>query len=177
MITWRKVGGFEAASSDYRIEHIGLSDDGKYCFMSTDDNWMEWIWDIHKNEIVWLKEYSGEDELLRPDLHEWIVNGYYEPLSDPRHGKYRIIGTRENHPLLENTTYDLHIASIMPTTDGYAPATLELIDNKTGELMHLLEFTDRSGDFASATFTPDGEMLAVATPWDITFFAPEVDLG
>ena len=143
--------------------------------MSTVDNWAEWIWDIHKNEIVWLKEYAGEDELLRPDIDEWIEGGYYKPLSDVLKGKYRIIGMRENHPLQQNNAYGLRIANIMPSTAVDYPGTLELVDSKTGELVQVLEFTDRTGEFASATFTPNGEMLVTVTPWDITFFEAEVD--
>jgi hypothetical protein len=173
VITWQQIGGFQAPNYDYRIEHVGLSDNGKHCFMATDDNWKEWIWDIQRNEVIWFKDYSGADELLRPDLSEWITNGFYEPLSDPLHGKYRIIGLREDHPLLENSTYGVRIANI--TADGTTTATLELVDSKSGELMQLLEFADQSGDFAYATFTADGSILAAVTPYDVTFFALEVD--
>lgn len=176
MNTGRKVGAFEAPNYDYRLDHVGLSNDGRHCFMASDSNSDEYLWDIAQEEFIWDETYSGENALLRPDLAEWIEDGYYAPLCDPLQGRYRIIGMFEDHPLLENQRHGLRITAIRSTTDDYVPASLELRDLVTDALVQRLEFKYRSGDFASATFSADGSMLAAATPWDVTFFAPQDDL-
>jgi hypothetical protein len=172
-MNWQKTGKHISGYITDRFAHAGLSSDGRYCFIADFDDQTYGVWSIYDQEVLWSEVRVDLDEPTYPALDHWIANGFIEIQSGPAKGSYRVFGCEENHPLLENSRYGLRITSVATAEkDDYA-GSLVLIETTSSQPAQRLEFDDASGDFAFASFSEDGSMLAVLTAYDITFFAPQ----
>jgi len=140
----------------------GLSADGRLCFVSAFQEETYLIWDIRSAKPICIED--GEQEVPdHPDLEDWMTDGYIQLDEGPGKGRYRIFGLLHNHPMLEAEGVALSI-------NGKNSEIL-LKDLSTGNLLQTLGYHSLSGDWAAASFSEDGSIIAVAEPYYITFFS------
>jgi hypothetical protein len=99
--------------------------------------------------------------------HEFAEYDLYDPDSGLAHyrGKqYRILGLHGGYPLLESPRGE----RLVLDTDS---ETLTVEQN--GEAIFSTSYENFSGDWAAATFSPDGRYLVLGCPYDFDFMILE----
>src|SRR5215471_15282147 len=77
--------------------------------------------------------------------------------------RHTLFGILHNHPMLEAEGVALIING--------KNSEIDLKDLSTGNLLQTLGYHSLSGDWAAASFSEDGSIIAVAEPYYITFFS------
>ncbi len=160
-ITWSKIGVYSTGDLIERIHHAGLSEDGRLCFIASFEEEIYLVWNIQEAKTIWIED--GEQITPdHPDLQDWISNGYIEIDEGPARGRYRIFGLFHNHSLSQFGETIIEIAK--------DSREVILTDTSTGHVLQRLRYEAFSGDWAFASFSDDGSVIAVVEPYYVTFF-------
>jgi hypothetical protein len=159
--SWEQVGVLGSGGMLERFWNAGLSDKGAFCFVTDLDDYWCWVYSRIDDKVIW--EARGYPEL--PRLSEWQKDGFVEIEDREARGRYRLFSLGENNPIEINEE-----DGILIITDT-ASDELVIVDNVTGEEFQRLKYKAFSGDWAFATFSDDGSVIAVVEPYYVTFFA------
>ena len=147
-----------------RLWHAGLSPDGRYCFLA-DCNEDFIVWDVQQARVVWREDESSPEDALHPELADWVdQDGYITIAEGPASGKYQIFGLQINHARCDDKTADLALR-----VEKKQKAVV-VVQRSSGRVLQVLEYEWFSGDWAFASFSYDGSVLAVIEPYFATFF-------
>jgi len=157
MIQWKRIGVCPATEYISRIWHAGINSDGSRLFISSvDDEYL--IWDVPAQNTIWRDHEQPEPSSL-PSLKEWIVDGHISLESPSLADRFRMFGLQHQYPLLKSHGQTIEINE----------ATHNLIIHESTETQSL-PFEAFSEDWAFASFSGDGNVIAVVEPYDVTLF-------
>jgi hypothetical protein len=160
-ISWSKIGVYSTGHLIERIHHAGLSEDGRFCFIASFEEELYLVWDIREAKTIWVED--GEQITPdHPDLQDWINSGYIEIDEGPATGRYRIFGLFHNYPLSQFGETAIKIDK--------GSQEVILTDASTGHVLQRLRYEASSGDWAFASFSDNGSVIAVVEPYYVTFF-------
>jgi hypothetical protein len=166
---WIRLGVFDDLTWGVeRLWSAGLSPDGRKCFVA-DSGWETYIiWDLQECEIIWkdeIKEMKG----VRP-LSYWLEKegGKLEINAGKETLRYSVFGFEVG----EGKIFDEEKKLRLSCSIGYgnSPSLLKITDTTDEKVVAELEYESLSGDWAFASFSEDGNVIAVIEPYFITFF-------
>lgn len=157
MPQWQRIGVCPAQESIERIWHAGINSDGTRLFIaSVDDEYL--VWDIVSQTTIWRdSEHPNPDSLKC--LDDWIVDGFVLLDSRALIDRFRIFGLRHQYPLLES-----HGQTLETDIENHSL----VIRDASGK--QSLQFEAFSGDWAYASFSGDGNIIAVVEPYNVTLY-------
>ena len=157
MIQWKRLGVCPATGHIERIWHAGINSDGSRLFISSvEDEYL--VWDIHTQNTIW-NDHEQPDPGSLQCLDDWIIDGHISLESPSLSDRFRIFGLNHQHPLLES--------------NGQTIETDEQNHNliiRASANTQSLPFEAFSGDWAYASFSEIGNIIAVVEPYDVTLF-------
>jgi hypothetical protein len=89
--------------------------------------------------------------------------GVYDPdsgLARYEGKEYRIIGLHDGEPILDQPDGEILLLDA-------ASETLAVV--RKGQTLFSMKYTNFSGDWAAATFSPDGRYIVLGCPYDVDF--------
>ena len=154
---WSCIGTCPDFQCGERLWHAGLSADGRLCLMANvDENYI--VWDIRNSEVVWRE--AGQVKLA-----DWAdENGYVSIEEGPASGKYRVFGLSVNHAKTKDESTDTVLL-----VDKKREVVL-VLQGSSGQTLQALKYECFSGDWAFASFSDNGEVIAVIEPYYVSFF-------
>jgi hypothetical protein len=161
---WTRVGVCRTFGVLERFHHAGLSADGRRCFVASVDDDVYAVWDIAAGSIVWIDDGSAGDSSL-PPLDEWADTDVLDLDLPAIGGRYQLFGL-----LRPAAVVDHPAAGLQLELDGHARELL--LRTRDGVIWQRLPYEAHSGDWAYASFSANGRMIAVLDPYVVTFFAP-----
>jgi len=157
---WTRIGVCPDFKCGERLWHAGLSPDGRLCFVAScyEDDFI--VWDIGQSKVMWRAESTG------PACLEEMLDkqGYVVIKAKPARGKYRIFGLNTNYAKAVHEADDLALELCL------TEETLFLRRHSTGETIESVRYEAFSGDWAFASFSDNGQVIAVIEPYFVTFF-------
>ena len=157
MTQWQRIGVCPATEHIQRIWHAGINTDGSRLFISSiDDEYL--VWDTVAQTIIW-RDHEQSNSTPFECLDEWVVDGHISLNSSTLTDRFRIFGLNHQHPLLESRGQ-----TIEPDIENH-----NLLVHDDGSIQSL-PFEAFSGDWAYASFSADGHVIAVVEPYDVTLF-------
>jgi hypothetical protein len=161
---WTRVGVCPAFDALERLHHAGLSSDGRHCFVASVDDDVYAVWDIAAGSWIWIDDGTDGDSPL-PSLNEWADADMLDLDLPAIGGPYQLFGLFRPPTIVDHPAAGLHIE-----LDGCARELL--LRTRDGAIWQRLPYDARSGDWACASFSANGRMIAVLEPYAVTFFAP-----
>jgi hypothetical protein len=134
--------------------HAALSTNGKYCYVV--DNGEDIIWDVYAGKMMWTTwdmptVYQSDpiEDVVSDDFVIQVING-------PAAGIYRpAFGLYDGDGIIRCGSYSL---------EGIGVANLS-----SGSREHL-SYDDWSGDWQYFSFSENCEVIAILTPYVLTFY-------
>ncbi len=160
---WVRLGTIITGEVTDRFWHAGLSSDSSKCFVAATENEAYFVWDIASQQVIWVEDGST-NETEHPDLDEWLDDGFITIDSGKAQGRYRIFGLRHNNALELHPTLDLRAEVdkvscevVLKSESGHTEQTR-------------LRYESGLGGWAFASFSDDGDLLAVLEPYYVTLY-------
>ena len=157
MTQWQRIGVCPAQENIERIWHAGINTDGTHLFISSvDDEYL--VWDIVAQSTIWRDHEHPNPDSLKC-LYDWIVDGHVSLDSPTLTDRFRIFGLHHQYPLLESRGQTLET-----DTKNHNLVIRDASGTQS------LPFEAFSGDWAYASFSGNGNIIAVVEPYDVTLY-------
>lgn len=157
MAEWNRIAVCSTLEHITRFWHVGINNDGTLLFIaSMNDDYL--VWNIFQQQTVSRGRRDAYADWL--PLDDWLVDGYVEFSFPTLMDRFRVFGPIHDHAL---RIYARQYVCFDDLTHEFSIGE-HLLDRRT------LPYEGFPGDWAHASFSDDGSVIAVATPLDITLF-------